>query len=164
VESYRTTRGPRQRVVAYLGNISQSEGEGIKQAAERKTGAWQSRLFDAEGQPEWDEVDTKRIKVGRVRDFGGYWLGLQILEKLKLVSFFESKIPRGLESLPANFLWHFLFLVACTKQLIWSLVWYADVFLGGFGLYPSGASNQVIKELRKMIVIKCCSSPKTGVL
>jgi transposase len=99
VESYRSERGPRQRVVAYLGNISRSEGESVKQAAEGKTGAWQSRLFDAEGAPEWAEVDTKRIKVGRVRDFGGYWLGLQILEKLNLVSFFESILPRGLEDI-----------------------------------------------------------------
>ena len=60
VESYRTSRGPRQRVVAYLGDISQYEGESIKRAAEGKNGAWQSRLFDAEGAPEWAEVDTKR--------------------------------------------------------------------------------------------------------
>jgi len=99
VESYRTARGPRQRVVAYLGDIRQTEAEGVKQAAEGKTGAWQSRLFDAEGQPEWAEIDTKRIKVGRVRDFGGYWLGLQILEKLELVSFFEKKLPKGLEEI-----------------------------------------------------------------
>ena len=99
VESYRTTRGPRQRVVAYLGNISQSEGASIKQAAEGKSGYWQSRLFDAEGQPEWAEIDAKRVKVGRVRDFGGYWLGLQILDKLKLVSFLEKKLPKGLEEI-----------------------------------------------------------------
>jgi transposase len=99
VESYRTERGPRQRVVAYLGDISQSERESIKLAAEEKKGFWQSRLFDAEGEPEWAEVDAKRIKVGRVRDFGGYWLGLQILDKLELVSFLEKKLPRGLEEI-----------------------------------------------------------------
>jgi hypothetical protein len=63
VESYRSERGPRQRVVAYLGNISRSEGENVKQAAEGKTGYWHSQLFDAEGPPEWAEVDTKRIYV-----------------------------------------------------------------------------------------------------
>jgi transposase len=99
VESYRSERGPRQRVVAYLGNISRSEGESIKQAAEGKNGAWQSRLFDAAGEPEWAEVDAKRVKVGRVRDFGGYWLGLQILEKLELVSFLEKTLPKGLEEI-----------------------------------------------------------------
>jgi len=85
--------------VAYLGDIRQSEGETVKQAAEGKTGYWQSRLFDAEGEPEWAEVDTKRVKVGRVRDFGGYWLGLQILDKLELVSFLEKKLPRGIEEI-----------------------------------------------------------------
>ena len=87
VESIRTERGPRQRVVTYLGDINQAEGVGVKQAAEEKQGYWQSRLFDAEGEPDWVEVDTKRVQVGRVRDFGGYWLGLQMLDKLELPSF-----------------------------------------------------------------------------
>ena len=99
VESYRTARGPRQRVVAYLGDISQSEGQSIKQAAEGKNGAWQSRLFDESGEPEWVEVDTKRVRVGRVRDFGGYWLGLQMLDKLELLSFLEQKISVGMEEI-----------------------------------------------------------------
>ncbi|MDP2730350.1 MAG: IS1634 family transposase [Dehalococcoidales bacterium] len=99
VESYRTERGPRQRVVAYLGDINRAEGEGIKRAAEGKKGYWQARLFDAEGEPEWVEVDTKRVKVGRVRDFGGYWLGLEILDRLELTSFLEETIPHGREDI-----------------------------------------------------------------
>ena len=71
VESIRTERGPRQRVVTYLGDINQDEGASVKQAAEEKQGYWQSRLFDAEGEPDWVKVDTKRIQVCRVRDFGG---------------------------------------------------------------------------------------------
>ena len=99
VESYRTKRGPRQRVVAYLGDINRSECRGVKQAAEEKRGYWQSRLFDAEGEPEWAEVDTRRIRVGKVRDFGGYWLGLQMLEKLELTSFLEQTIAHGREDI-----------------------------------------------------------------
>jgi len=99
VESYRTERGPRQRVVAYLGDINQSECQGMKRAAEEKKGYWQSRLFDAEGEPEWVEVDTKRVRVARVRDFGGYWLGLQMLDKLDLISFLEQTIPHGREDI-----------------------------------------------------------------
>src|SRR4030067_3744878 len=87
VESYRTERGPRQRVVTYLGDISQSGCQGVKRTAEGKTGYWQSRLFEEEGEPEWVEVDTKRVSVERVRDFGGYWLGLQMLDKLELIDF-----------------------------------------------------------------------------
>lgn len=99
VESYRTARGPRQRVVAYLGDINQSEGEGIKQAAEGKKGIWQRRLFDEGDEPQWVEVDTNRVRVGRVRDFGSYWLGLQLLEKLDLVPFLERAIPPGVEEI-----------------------------------------------------------------
>lgn len=99
VESYRTERGPRQRVVAYLGDINQSECQGMKRAVEEKKGYWQSRLFDAEGEPEWVEVDTKRVRVARVRDFGGYWLGLQMLDKLDLISFLEQTIPHGREDI-----------------------------------------------------------------
>ena len=99
VESYRTARGPRQRVVAYLGDINQGESQGVKQAAEEKTGTWQSRLFNEEGEPEWVEIDTKRIKVEGVRDFGGYWLGLHLLEKLELIAFLEKAIPHGREEI-----------------------------------------------------------------
>ena len=99
VESIRTERGPRQRVVTYLGDINQAEGVGVKQAAEEKQGDWQSRLFDAEGEPDWVEVDTKRVQVGRVRDFGGYWLGLQMLDKLELPSFLEQTLPHGQEDI-----------------------------------------------------------------
>jgi len=99
VESYRTARGPRQRVVAYLGDIGQAECMGVKQAAEKKTGFWQSQLFDEEGDPEWVEVDTKRVRVGRVRDFGGYWLGLQMLEKLQLTAFLKDTMSQGREDI-----------------------------------------------------------------
>ena len=99
VESYRTERGPRQRVVAYLGDVSQSEYQGVKQAAEEKKGYWQSRLFDENGEPEWVEVDTKRVKVGKARDFGGYWLGLQMLDKLDLNSFLEQTVYHGREKI-----------------------------------------------------------------
>src|SRR4030067_249241 len=99
VESYRTERGPRQRGGAYLGDISQAERTGIKQAAEEKKGYWQSRLFDETGEPEWAEVDTKRIRVGRVRDFGSYWLGLQLLDKLELTAFLEQTIKHGREEI-----------------------------------------------------------------
>jgi hypothetical protein len=72
---------------------------GVKQAAEKKTGFWQSQLFDEEGDPEWVEVDTKRVRVGRVRDFGGYWLGLQVIEKLQLTAFLEGTMPHGREDI-----------------------------------------------------------------
>lgn len=98
VESYRTARGPRQRVVAYLGNAVESERLGVEQAATRRTG-WQSRLFDESPEPEWVEVDTRRVRAEGVRDFGGYWLGLQASEQLELIDFLDS-MPLGREDIP----------------------------------------------------------------
>ena len=82
VESCRT-----ERVVACPGDVSEKKRVGVQQAARRATGPWQSRLFDEEGEPEWVEVDTRRVRVERVRDFGGCWLGLQVWERLGLMRF-----------------------------------------------------------------------------
>jgi len=99
VESYRTERGPRQRVVAYLGAINPAEGIAGNPAAEEKKGYWQSRLFDETGEPQWVEVDSQRVRVGRVRDFGGYWLGLVMLDKLELTTFLEQTLLHGREDI-----------------------------------------------------------------
>ncbi len=98
VESYRTARGPRQRVVAYLGDVAEPERMGMKQAATERAG-WQSRLFDESPEPEWVEVDTKRVHAERIREFGGYWLGLQASEQLVLITFLDSIAP-GWEEIP----------------------------------------------------------------
>ncbi len=100
VESYRTERGPRQRVVAYLGEIAPSTALGVKQAATHKAGSWQSRLFDEEGEPEWVEVDSKRVRVEGVRDFGGCWLGLETAERLELIPLLQRLLPAGQEDIP----------------------------------------------------------------
>ena len=95
VESYRMARGPRQRVVAHLGDMEEAAREGVAQAA-RGERTHQPRLFD-EVAPEWVEVDAKRLRVERVRDFGGPWLGLQVLEKLGLGAFLQGVLPSGRE-------------------------------------------------------------------
>jgi len=100
VESYRTERGPRQRVVAYLGDVAEPKRLGVEQAARGATGSWQSRLFDEEGEPEWVEVDVKRVRVEGVRDFGGCWLGLEISERLGLILLLERLLPEGQEDIP----------------------------------------------------------------
>ena len=72
------------------------------QAATNRIGSWQSRLFDEEVEPEWVEVDTKRVRVERVRDFGGCWLGLLMLDKLDLVSVLDRLMPQGREEVPRS--------------------------------------------------------------
>jgi len=111
VESYRTERGPRQRVVAYLGDLAPAAQEGVAAAAEGRTGLWQRVLFDDDLEPEWVEIDTRRVRVERPRDFGGWWLGLQLLDKLGLVSFLEELVPWGCEEIPWSLM--ALVLVVC---------------------------------------------------
>ena len=95
VESYRTARGPRQRVVAYLGEMDEAGRLGVRQRAEQGDGTWQAGLFDR-AKPEWVEVDLKRIAVERTREFGRPWLGLELCRRLGLVEFLERAItPRA---------------------------------------------------------------------
>ena len=98
MESYRTERGPRQRVVAYLGQLDQSRREGVKQAAEGRQGDHQQRLF-GEVRPHWVEVDVKRMRVENRRDFGGPWLGLELIDQLGLKEFLDRTIPAGREEI-----------------------------------------------------------------
>jgi transposase len=99
MESYRTERGPRQRVVAYLGQLDEPDREGVKRTAEGKRGARQKRFFD-DVRPSWVEVDVKRVRVENRRDFGGPWLGLQLVEQLGLKEFFQGVMPAGQEDIP----------------------------------------------------------------
>jgi transposase len=95
VESYRTARGPRQRVVAYLGETDQSGRLGVQHAAEARPHA-QSGLFE-NATPEWVEVDLKRVRIERSRAFGGAWLGYELLRRLGLIEHLERTLPSGRE-------------------------------------------------------------------
>ena len=96
MESYRTERGPRQRVVAYLGQLDEPHRLGVKEAAEGKQGPRQKRLFD-DVRPQWVEVDVKRLRVENHKDFGGPWLGLELIDQLGLKEFLDRTIPTGRE-------------------------------------------------------------------
>jgi len=104
VESYRTERGPRQRTVAWLGKLKDSERAGVKQAAEggKKSSFAQLQLFDHEDnpEPEWVEVDAARVRVENQLDFGGAWLVLELMRRLRLDEFLEKALPRGKEDIP----------------------------------------------------------------
>ena len=98
VESYRTNRGPRQRVVAWLGVMDERGRLGVKRCAEKNPG-YQTGLFTTT-EPEWVEVDVKRVPVERSRKFGGPWLGRELLRQLELDRFLEEKLPNGREEIP----------------------------------------------------------------
>jgi len=97
VDSYRTERGPRQRVVAYVGKADEPARKGVLQAA-RGSHDRQQKLFD-DVEPNYVEVDVKRVRVERCREFGGPWLGLQLMKLLGLDEFFAETIPSGREEI-----------------------------------------------------------------
>lgn len=98
VESYRTERGPRQRTVAYLGQLDEAGRLGVKRAAtgnghsaEQQLQLWE----DDSPAPEWVEVNTAAVRVENQLAFGGPWLAQQILRKLQLDDFLERTIAQG---------------------------------------------------------------------
>ena len=99
VESYRTERGPRQRVVAYLGQLDERGRLGVTQAAGKDLHPEQGWLWE-QSEPEWVEVDASRVRVERPREFGGSWLGLQLLGQLGLVEFLREGMQGGREEVP----------------------------------------------------------------
>jgi hypothetical protein len=102
VESYRSARGPRQRVVAYLGEMDEQGRLGVKHAAERNSSR-RKRLFD-DVEPRWVEVDVDGLRLERECEFGGPWLGRELLRKVGLTEFINRTIPSGREDIP----WHLM--------------------------------------------------------
>jgi transposase len=99
VESYRTARGPRQRVVAWLGAMDEEGRMGVKRCAEAQS-CEQGDLFIEAGEQEWVEIDLKGVRVERTRRFGGPWLGRTLLRQLDLDGFLEERLSRGREQVP----------------------------------------------------------------
>lgn len=101
VESVRTERGPRQKVVAYIGLADEPRRKGIKKAAEGNRKEEFIPLFDMEEtEPEWVEIDVNHVRTENQKKFGGIWLALQIIRKLKLDEFLKKTIPTGKEEIP----------------------------------------------------------------
>jgi transposase len=97
VESYRTARGPRQRVVAYLGEMDEAGRIGVQQAAQPKIEP--PNLFE-QVEAQWVEVDLKRVRVECTRQFGGVWLGYELLQRLGLIEFLAEQLTMGREDIP----------------------------------------------------------------
>jgi transposase len=93
VESYRTSRGSRQKVVAYLGEMDSAGRLGIKNTASGQTN-YQKDIFE-EQEAEWVEINIKGVRTEKVRDFGDIWLAFQLLKRLGLYDFFKKVMPPG---------------------------------------------------------------------
>lgn len=106
VESVRTARGPRHRVVAHLGKLP-----GLDKEARI---GWEhiGRILDGKARrsdflrpaepdpPDWARVDLSRVRVERLRRFGEVYLGLALWRRLGLDQFFNEVMEAGREELP----------------------------------------------------------------
>jgi len=107
VESIRTERGTRQRIVAYLGELTKSERSGWAQLGRSLSGKErpQPSWFDP---PHYDEpednepvlVDLKGVRLERLRDFGDVWMALGLWRLLGLDTLLENVTKPGREDVP----------------------------------------------------------------
>lgn len=112
VESVRTDAGPRQRTVAYLGELNHDQQDRWQRTIvvyNRQGDARQLRLF-----PDDDKLDTPdapdivRVRLGSVgwtnaRRFGDVWLALWLWKFLGLDAIVDRHVPQGRETVrPAD--------------------------------------------------------------
>ncbi len=105
VESVRTSRGPRQRIVATLGKLPGLDEEtrvGWEHIGGILDGKVRQRDFLEPGEPdppEWARVDLKGLRVERLRRFGEVYLGLALWRRLGLDRFFSDAMAPGREEI-----------------------------------------------------------------
>ena len=113
VESYRTAKGSRQRVVAYLGELKPSEQDGWAKLGSHLEGRDQSRrpqlwLFDpprttissdAAADDESVKVRLSGVRLERLRDFGDVWMAWGLWRMLELDELLEREIEAGREEI-----------------------------------------------------------------
>jgi transposase len=106
-ESYRTAKGSRQRIVAYLGELTDSEQNGWTKLGSHLDGEAKARrpqltFFDPprRDEPRDDEpllVKLSSIRLERTRDFGDVWLAWGLWRMLGLDELLEELIEPGRE-------------------------------------------------------------------
>jgi transposase len=106
VESLRTARGPRQRIVATIGKLpglDKEERIGWEEISRILTGMprhQDSLLKKFEEPPAWATVDINRVSVERLRSFGDIYLALLLWQRLGFAEFCREYMPEGREAIP----------------------------------------------------------------
>jgi transposase len=105
VESYRTAKGSRQRIVNYLGELEPGEENGWAKLGRGLDGKPppSPTLFDVPAEEADDEtvwVDLRGIRLERSRAFGDVWLALGLWRLLELDELFAKLMPQGREEVP----------------------------------------------------------------
>src|SRR5271170_5433955 len=112
VESVRTDAGPRQRIVAHLGELNHDQERRWQRTVvfhNRQGDAEQLRLFaDDDHIPLPDDPDVVRVRLGQVgwsnaRAFGNVWLARWLWQFVGLDDIVRRHVPQGKETVaPAD--------------------------------------------------------------
>lgn len=102
VETVRTSRGPRQRTLCYLGELNGStQARWLKsievfneQGEVQQLKLFPAHLAVAEDDPEVARVLVHRVRLERTRQFGACFLGWELWKQLGLDQFFEQAVDR----------------------------------------------------------------------
>ncbi|RMH59097.1 MAG: hypothetical protein D6679_02635 [Candidatus Hydrogenedentota bacterium] len=109
-ETVRTSKGPRHRTVAYLGESTPSERKGWAHLEQQPDdpvlkALHQASLFECENDKDTEEVPKlvhvriNGVRVEKTRDFGDVWLALSAWRALGLEKLFLNLIPEGKEEI-----------------------------------------------------------------
>jgi transposase len=170
VESVRTERGPRQRVVATLGKLpglDEDERAGWEEIARLLDGTPRPEepadLFGTPAAPapppQWAQVDLSRVRVERLRQFGVVYLALALWRRLGMHDFLAAHLPRGREEVH----WATVAAILCigrfcaqASELALSERWYAQTALddllgvGGQAVYD----NRLYRGLDELLPLR----------
>jgi transposase len=112
VESVRTEAGPRQRVVAHLGELNHEQERRWQRTVRfhnQQGEDRQLRLFPDDNQvsspsdPDIVRIDLKSVGWANPRQFGDVWLALWLWRHLKLDEILDWHVPQGKETIrPAD--------------------------------------------------------------
>ena len=102
VESVRTARGPRQRVVAWLGAMEERQRLGVRAAASAvpRGGGGEHQGQFGQVEPCYQRIDLRSLRVERVRAWGGPWLGWELARRLGLMELLPQLMGPGREEVP----------------------------------------------------------------
>jgi transposase len=106
VESVRTARGPRQRIVATIGKLpglDKEERVGWEEIGRILNGKprLDPDLFEESSLPPlWATVNINQVSVERLRHFGDVYLALLLWSKLGFAAFCKEHLPGGREDIP----------------------------------------------------------------
>jgi len=150
VESIRTARGPRQRIVATIGKLpglDEEERIGWEEIGRILDGKPppQPDLFErCEDPPSWATIKVSKVSVERLRHFGDVYLGLLLWNKLGFAQFCKEHMTEGREEIAWSLMASILVLArfcAPSSELQIAESWYEKTALDDLLAVPDDKIN-----------------------